>query len=219
MSDLQILTGISILVSAFAQLRCGLSAYHWQIMCSLAWFSSLTHLSCLTILRNNLYNHPGERLWRLFGMAIVVGLLIVALVPTANYDWTPYNLKQSMPALSDYAICYLNWQPNDNSITLVSTIVSISILAVGFLTRLVRVIKTLSIDVLQHARGQVSNRLQKWLMAVYNKLQLDEPSMTLSFQRTLIYWPLLAMFLAVRVAVDTWLSMAAEVSASLQVYD
>jgi hypothetical protein len=30
MSDLQIVTGISILLSGYAQLRCGLSTYHWQ---------------------------------------------------------------------------------------------------------------------------------------------------------------------------------------------
>jgi hypothetical protein len=30
MSDLQIVTGVSILISGYAQLRCGLSTYHWQ---------------------------------------------------------------------------------------------------------------------------------------------------------------------------------------------
>ncbi|KAF2712528.1 hypothetical protein K504DRAFT_206294 [Pleomassaria siparia CBS 279.74] len=30
MSDIQLLAGLSILISGFTQIRCGLSAYHWQ---------------------------------------------------------------------------------------------------------------------------------------------------------------------------------------------
>ena len=86
MSDLQIITGLSILISGFALLRCGLQTYHWQILVYLAWFSSLTHLSCLTLLRNYLYNHPTERLWRLLGMGLIVVMLVGAILPTASFN-------------------------------------------------------------------------------------------------------------------------------------
>ncbi|KAM7215095.1 hypothetical protein V8F06_009549, partial [Rhypophila decipiens] len=71
MSDIQIFTGLSILISAFANLQCGISCYHWQVMVYLSWFSALTHLSCLTVLRNQLYNSKGERTWRILGMGAV----------------------------------------------------------------------------------------------------------------------------------------------------
>jgi hypothetical protein len=78
MSDLQIVTGISILVSGYSLLICGLPAYHWQAVAYLAWFSSLTHLSCLTILRNHLYKYPGQPLWRWIAMAVIVVVLVAA---------------------------------------------------------------------------------------------------------------------------------------------
>lgn len=212
MSDLQILTGISILVSAWIQLPCGLSAYHWQIMSYLAWFSSLTHMSCLTFLRNHLYNHPGERIWRLSGMAIVLLLLLASMVPTGNYNWNPHARKQPTPAPSDYAICYFGKQTDSDEVTFASMIIQILILAVGFAIRVVKVIKILSVDILHQARRRVSRRLQAWLLVVYTRLGLDGPEMTPSLKRTLVYWPLLAIFLTARVALDTWLSMFIEVS-------
>ena len=110
MSDLQILTGISILVSGYMQLRCGIASYHWQVLVHLAWFSCLTHLSCLTFLRSYLYHRPGERTWRLSAMAILIILLLVAMVPTRNYIWTTWESDaislQPAPRPSDYAICF-----------------------------------------------------------------------------------------------------------------
>lgn len=97
MSDLQLLTGLSILISGYSQLRCGLSVYHWQALVYLTWFCSLTHLSCLTFLKNHLYNHHGERIWRLIGIGTLLTMLITALLPTGNYG-TCYLLAK-------YAIC------------------------------------------------------------------------------------------------------------------
>ncbi|KAJ5522095.1 hypothetical protein N7527_006210 [Penicillium freii] len=109
MSDVQIITGISIIVSGAAQLKCGISTHQWQVLVYLAWFSSLTHLSCLTLLRNYLHQRPAERIWRLFCMFVLVVLLILAFLPTANYRWQyGYSAKSTgRPALQDYAICYL----------------------------------------------------------------------------------------------------------------
>ena len=51
LSDQQLVTGIALLASAYSQLSCGLSSYHWQLIVYLAWFSSLTHLTTMTALR------------------------------------------------------------------------------------------------------------------------------------------------------------------------
>ena len=93
MSDIQILTGSSILISGYLQLYCGLSAYHWQMLVYLAWFSSLTHMSCLTFLRSYLYHRHVERTWRLIAMGLLIVVLIFALIPTGNYVWGTFEIS------------------------------------------------------------------------------------------------------------------------------
>jgi hypothetical protein len=85
MSDLQLLTGLSILISGYTQLHCGLSAYHWQKIVDLAWFASTIHLCRLTFLRNYLCDRKAERIWRLSAMGVLVLMLIVAIVFTRYF--------------------------------------------------------------------------------------------------------------------------------------
>ena len=87
-SDQQLITGMAILAGAYSQLHCGkISAYHWQIIVYLAWFSSLTHLTTLTVLRQYFREHPTIRAWRVSLMLIVALLLGLALLPTGRGDW------------------------------------------------------------------------------------------------------------------------------------
>ncbi|KAK0742978.1 hypothetical protein B0T18DRAFT_447808 [Schizothecium vesticola] len=60
-ADIQIVTGIAILIGGYSTLPCGISAYHWQLVVDLAWFSSVTHLAALTFLRRYLHNRPVEK--------------------------------------------------------------------------------------------------------------------------------------------------------------
>lgn len=85
--DVQLLTGLGILFSSFVSQSCYVSAYHWQIICYLAWFSATTHAACLPALRTYLYEHPAERNCRLLFMAIFLAGLITALVPTSYFNW------------------------------------------------------------------------------------------------------------------------------------
>lgn len=104
MASLQIFSGIAILISGYATLKCGLSNYHWQILVYLAWFSSVTHLTALTFLRNFLYNHPSQRFWRLVAMFLFLCMLIVAIVSTGTDDF--YQIPgEEMRAAGSYAIC------------------------------------------------------------------------------------------------------------------
>lgn len=81
------MTGIAILASGYSQLTCGLPSYHWQIVVYLAWFSSLTHLTTLTVLRPYLHRYHLLLLLRLLFMAAVLVLLGCALLPTGNSRW------------------------------------------------------------------------------------------------------------------------------------
>jgi hypothetical protein len=115
MSDFQLITGLSILISGFTQLDTGISAYHWQRLVQLAWFSSITHLCCLTALRNYFRHNALGYFWRLPGMIVLIVMLIIALIPTGHYTWESQTIRYGSrqgdiirPRATDHAICYFN---------------------------------------------------------------------------------------------------------------
>ncbi|KAK1701357.1 hypothetical protein BDP55DRAFT_736501 [Colletotrichum godetiae] len=87
MCDVQIVTGMSILIGGFVCLDERLSALHWQIITYLAWFSCVTHLSGLTILRRYFQTHPREKSLRVTLMFVLLVILIVAIVPSGFFNW------------------------------------------------------------------------------------------------------------------------------------
>ena len=139
-SDQQLVTGIALLTSGYVQLDCGLSAFHWQMIVYLAWFSSLTHLTTLTVLRQYFRDNPGPRLWRSILMLVMVSMLGFALLPTGDYEWLQYGWA-GQPAL-----CYFKrlvaQSPIDHFETDLyqtsSMITSITVLFFGYLTRLIK---------------------------------------------------------------------------------
>jgi hypothetical protein len=238
MSDLQILTGTSILISGYVQLRCGIQAFHWQVIVLLAWFSSITHLSCLTFLRNHLYNRPAERVWRLVAMGLMMVMLLVAIVPTGGYNWAGFlysnssylkllELLEGYPdrafsaAPSDYAICYLRpsgrknigWDLllslDDGALAFWTMVISAVSLALAFIHRVVRLHRSLSISVVGRARTICSEKARDVLRWIYTKTGMKTSGLT--FKRLFLYRPLLALFLTARALLDFWNSMFIEV--------
>lgn len=147
-SDQQAVTGIALLASGYAQLGSGIVSYHWQILVYLVWFSSLTHLTTLTILRQYFNDNQHARAWRAILMFITVVMLGVALVPTGDTEWftNPEADINDFSAASMPAICYFRrWnsqastkQLNLGSLATISMIISIVVLASGYLTRIVK---------------------------------------------------------------------------------
>ena len=86
MADVQLVTGLAILIGGYAALPSGLSALHWEMVIYLAWFSCLTHQMALSFLHNYLVNNPTQRLWRLVAMFTLLVMLIVGLVPTSGFE-------------------------------------------------------------------------------------------------------------------------------------
>ncbi|KAK1533784.1 hypothetical protein CPAR01_10492 [Colletotrichum paranaense] len=85
--DVQMITGMSILIGGFICLDEHLSALHWQIITYLAWFSSVTHLSGLTVLRRYFQTRPLERSLRITLMLTLLFILIVAMIPSGFFNW------------------------------------------------------------------------------------------------------------------------------------
>jgi ABC-type uncharacterized transport system fused permease/ATPase subunit len=221
MSDLQILTGISILISGYVQLKCRISCYHWQIIVYLAWFASLTHFACLTILRSYLYNHPGERAWRLVAMGCIVIMLTVALVPTGNYAWLddpdtfnrPTNgyREPNGPELFSYAICHFAYDKTiDANSTRLNVGFSIALIIIAYLIRVILLHEYLSRTLLLKWRRQASVYTRSKLTALWTKWEIQTKPNTA--RRRLLYHPLLACFLTVQILLDLVASMFLEVS-------
>ena len=138
-SDQQVVTGIALLASGYAQLKSGIESYHWQILVYLAWFSSLTHLTTLTILRQYFRKNLVARRWRCFLMLVTVIMLAIAILPTGDSRWL--GVTATVPALCFFRrlVSHDSLRNFDTgSITTYSMIISLFVIASGYLVRLVK---------------------------------------------------------------------------------
>lgn len=90
LSDQQLATSFAILVTAFVR-HCQISNYHLNIVCDLAWFSTVTHLLSVGVLRVY-FRQESKRIVlyvRLFLMFTVMVMLIFALTWSPQYDPPP----------------------------------------------------------------------------------------------------------------------------------
>ncbi|KAI4266828.1 MAG: hypothetical protein L6R38_008522 [Xanthoria sp. 2 TBL-2021] len=142
-SDQQVVTGIALLAGGYAQLSSGIDSYHRQMLVYLAWFSSLTHLTTLTVLRQYFQENHNARLWRSVLMLITVILLGAALLPTGDILWL--EADQSVTILAP-ALCYFRRLGSRifddrfevSSRTGVSMAISLVVLISGYITRIAK---------------------------------------------------------------------------------
>ena len=144
-SDQQLVTGIALLVSGYAQIRCGLSSYHWQMVVYLTWFSTLTHLTTLTFLRRYFRYNATARVWRISLMFLMVTMLILALLPTGDFVFHGEYLEA--PILCYFQRLFAGTPENRfqaDCFKIGSMLTSVLVLCTGFLTRSIRLSKRAS---------------------------------------------------------------------------
>lgn len=224
MSDLQIVTGFALLLSGFSQLQSGLEALKWRTILDLAWFSCLTHLACLTMLRRHLHTHTIERVWRLFAMGILAALLAAGLLPTANPKWLLLSDDtKATPAICILG-CYLKPGPNKEwreSILFVADsnywhpsqwfwppMISASFVVVAFVFRVVRLYKSLSLSVNRAAKW-LDNQMQRLLWLLFRTLCKEGE--IYSLKRSLGYRPVFGIVMTWRFVLVLLASFALEV--------
>jgi hypothetical protein len=181
-----------------------------------AFFSSLTHMSCLTFLRSYLHRNPGERLWRLFGMLSIAGLLFTAMLPTYNFNISRVflNPPEFLPRPADQTICY--FRPGHMSHGHRGgerTVASLAILFLGFSFRTIRLFKLLSTGFLAKFGYSTNKFLVRKLEAIYTWCDVQHSPHSL--KRTLLYWPILAIFWTGTVGWDFVTSMYFEVGLTI----
>lgn len=116
LSDVQIFTGLAILISGFVSLcpsptqPSGLPAYHWQILVHLAWFSTITHQGTLFLMQKYFREHRWQRNVRLLLMWALLVSLMVAMIPTAFFNWySKRNLIQLDGPSDSHGLVPDNW--------------------------------------------------------------------------------------------------------------
>ncbi|RDA86943.1 hypothetical protein CP532_1849 [Ophiocordyceps camponoti-leonardi (nom. inval.)] len=226
--DAQILTGAGILISGFVSLKCGggrpVSAYHWQIIVSLAWFASISHLAGVSAIRQHLKAHPRKRNARLLLMALTLVALLVALTPTAYFSWFFFAVPWSP------AVCYFGtgvdpssvpfWNggafKNRDSPSFQSMMFSIVLLVYGAVVRCSTTFRKLSFALRVRVRRPVSRGLQKpilWIMVRGGRWPRSGMS---RYSKTQDLWfyvvqPLvMALFFTLRLMLDLFGSMLFE---------
>lgn len=80
LGDQQLVTGLAVLIAGYSQMS-SMSAYHFNIVASLAWFSSATHLATLAVLKNYFRAYTAVRNWRVAFMLVLLSMLVVAQIP------------------------------------------------------------------------------------------------------------------------------------------
>ena len=192
-SDQQVATGIALLASGYAQLSSGISNYHWQMLVYLAWFSSLTHLTTLTVLRQYFQDNRKARLWRAVLMLVTVMMLGAALLPTGDTLWLnasepllwldPNHRNHLVPILAP-ALCYfrrLGSQDSDDrfkiqSWTGTSMIISLVVLISGYITRMLKLWDHASNICRRYLREVPSETVRAIRGAVLERLNRPAPS-------------------------------------------
>lgn len=148
-SDIQICTGLAILISGFNAFSCGIQSYHWHLIIYLAWLALITHASLLSLLRNYLLNHRQQLWWRFTGMFAILIMFIVAVSITPNFEWT--NRQQ----LTHYAQCAAIGVAGDSG-SIESKLKMIFFVAYGYVIRSLKLFKTFD-----QAPQRLSSRLRR----------------------------------------------------------
>ncbi|QLI66093.1 Elsinochromes biosynthesis cluster protein HP1 [Metarhizium brunneum] len=210
LADTQLITGIAIMVSGYYSLTCGLSAYHWQTVLYLAWFSCLTHLSALTCLRAHLHAHPTARTGRLLLMTALLALLFVGFVPTGHFDFRDHQLPEKFSD-SAPAVCYFKGGMDRDGTPFASMVLTLLLLAYGYLVRVAKLFESSSTVLSRFSRRLLDRNHDKFLNAWARGLQNMRPSVALCVAGAFI--PLqTSLYFALRILLDLYASMLSEVS-------
>jgi hypothetical protein len=228
-SDLQLITGLAIIICGFVQRKCGLSAYHWRRVVQLAWFSSVTHLCCLTFLRDYLHTNKTAQWWRVPGIILLATLLISAQASITHFAFNDADaMLVSRPKPHDYAICFLNhheihpdpqreeltiWAIAEFNTSRQRVVCAAVLLGFGTLNRLWRLYDPPTTQYLR-LRTLLSKKITAQLERLFIATKSD--CISPSWATVLIYCPVLTIALGLRVLSDILTSKAFEVSLTIR---
>lgn len=113
LSDQQLVTGIAILSACFLN-WCNMSVYELNMVISLAFFSSSTHLATLNALHVYFQRNHVVRTWRIVGVVALLLLLIAGLVLNEYYSGNNFSVpipcltKRNSSTIHDCNVTFLD---------------------------------------------------------------------------------------------------------------
>lgn len=243
MCDIQIMTGFALLSCGFTLAFSAsepLASYHWFLIVCLAWFSAITHLAGLSILRTYLDCRPRVKATRIVLMFLLLVCLIIALIPTGFFNW---HQMKSVAAPQSPAICFFDisaamklwnrdWYGSEvmETSAMQQMVLAVILLVLGFTSRCIKLFQPLS----RMLRRAVRTPAHDYFTLMFNRLAillLRRPQINASLDMTVkhgsfrnqfwtfaVFIPLVGLFLTGRFFGDLISSMLAEVRASLNLY-
>lgn len=209
LGDSQVVTGISILVSGYIQLACGLQYYHWLIVVDLAFFSSVTHLTTLTCLRSYFQKRPAVRAWRLVSMGVTSVLLAVALQSTGyddpGHDWPAQ-------CFLTHKLGHFEGTADSGTYRYDSLYVAIVLcfLSLSYVSRVVQLFPSTQVIMRNHFRSRPSNLFRAWLVRVGDCATLSSRKSTRDSSH-LVHMLLLSIYCLLKAVLDLYGSLLWEV--------
>lgn len=224
-SDIQVVTGMAILLSGYIQLSLGISSYHWQAIVILTWFSSLSHLSTLTALRDYFRLRPKMAAYRAIFMGVVLVLLGTAFGPTGYISQgetpaVPASCLFSRTAYEDYrtAINFLGRHgctgvqggiiPYDTPLVALS----LAFLVFSYVTRVIRIFAPASMFAQKWLRDKPRERFRRLYTLVTEKTGSSPRARWMS----VLQWSLKLIYVLMKSAYEIHGSMLWEVSFNVQ---
>ena len=197
-----------------------MTVYNWQITVDLAWFSSITHLTTLTCLRNYFQQRPALRIWRLSCMAINAAILAIALGSTGWEFVSPtmpalclYHLNDVIPITSDLHRA-ANIAPTYNSFYIA---IMATFLVFSYLARAIQLFPKVQASFRDLFRNHPSTIYTRWLNHVRSRA-LHSSARPVRVCVVVIYRILLSQYYATKGFVDLYTSMLWEVCVFLRLH-
>ncbi|KAI9890677.1 MAG: hypothetical protein M1814_003746 [Vezdaea aestivalis] len=166
LSDTQLVSGIAILVATWSQLDDGITIFHWSLAVQLAWFSSITHLGTLTILKEYFRRHRIQLSLRLTLMTVLVLLLMVSLVP----EYLAADLRlpvrcwfQQLPTS-----LHMNDGINRDS-TIITLVISEAFLAISFISKALKLSRNGLGKIGRIAQKKLESGIKKTLQKIHHR--------------------------------------------------
>lgn len=236
MCDLQVLTGLGILIAGFISLRTGtLKSAHWTMIAFLAWFCTITHLSGLTALQHYFARdkdkHVAEKLVRVGMMGVIVVMLMVAIFPVGLMTGTSFGNCDAVcffdpGAFEDRLRLMESWgevstvpRTVNFVFQFISSVVTIVLLFLSFVVRAVklspRVYGTKSTP--RELVSRIKATLSRWTRKALEALRdvVAGPGWGHVLWQEVVVRLMEAVFLTVRGWANFWSSMLFEVSSSV----
>lgn len=200
------------------------------MVCYLAWFATVTHLSGLSIMSKHLHGRSWERKSRMVLMGILLVVLVVAMVPMAAITISEDDGGEDLVlAWNCNATCFFSPQfmgKNIHSVSLGlgwgdtrmltqtaaqfgSAIVAVTLMCFSFIIRFGRITPSL-LSTTKSMKASTSTRIQRVLRRIANK-HFSRVWQDVLW-RELLARPLLCVFLLLRTWLLLWSSMFFEVS-------